>query len=64
MMKGIRPRVIIPIHWDNFFLPIPGFAINTPGSLKPFPLHKLRMTRFKKIVQRIDPEGPPALPGI
>ena len=58
LLDAYHPRVVIPIHWDDMWLPLTkplrGQWVTT-GRIFP-PLARLAASRFKRVVESIDPK--------
>ncbi len=66
LLRQVRPRIVIPIHWDDFFRPLskplrPIFA--PPGWTVP-PLHHVNLADFKHTLRRVAPTTRVFLPEI
>ncbi|MGE5223301.1 MAG: MBL fold metallo-hydrolase [Omnitrophica WOR_2 bacterium] len=58
LIRSLRPKVIIPVHWDNFFRPLsrPEQPVLAPsGKILP-PLRRWNISRMRSIIQKIDPQ--------
>lgn len=66
LLKLVRPRVIIPIHWDNFMRPLsqPLRPSIKPPRLAFPPFERTNLTAFSQMIQRIAPEIRVFLPEI
>ncbi|MHB1162770.1 MAG: MBL fold metallo-hydrolase [Chloroflexota bacterium] len=57
LLAQVRPKVVIPIHWDDLFrplsLPLPPMPA-TPAWALP-PLQRVDLTRFRRTIRRIAP---------
>ena len=64
LLDAYRPRVIIPIHWDDMWIPlsqpIRGQWVTT-GRIFP-PIARLDRDRFKRTIELIDPKAHVLLP--
>lgn len=58
LLKRVRPRVVAPLHWDNFFRPL-------SEPLQPYwkrprlawsPLQRLSLAQFRRTIEHIAPE--------
>lgn len=58
LLKRVRPKVVTPLHWDNFFRPL-------SKSLQPYwklprlawpPLQRLNLAQFRRTIEHIAPE--------
>jgi L-ascorbate metabolism protein UlaG (beta-lactamase superfamily) len=57
MLDNVHPRLVIPTHWDNLFLPLsqpirPFFA---PPSIRSPLIQRINLGEFKKKIFRADP---------
>ncbi|MCX6383142.1 MAG: MBL fold metallo-hydrolase [Actinobacteria bacterium] len=66
LLNKIHPKVLVPIHWDNFFSPLskpvkPYFKT----SSKTFPfLKRIDLNEFMKMIKKIDPKVEVIVPEI
>ncbi len=62
----VQPRVVIPIHWDNFMRPLsqPLRPMLKPPRLAFPPFERVDLTNFSQVIKRIDPEIRVFLPEI
>ena len=59
LLPAVRPRLVVPIHWDNFFRPLshpPRPAFTFPRWTCP-PLQRVDMARLQRWVERIEPKS-------
>jgi hypothetical protein len=66
LLELVQPRVIIPIHWDDFMRPLsqPLRPILKPPRLA-FPLfERVNLAQFSQMIKRINPEIKVILPEI
>ncbi len=66
LLKLVRPRVIFPIHWDNFMRPLsqPLRPMLKPPRLAFPPFERANLTAFGQMIQRIAPQIRVLLPEI
>lgn len=58
LLRDVRPKIVIPVHWDDFGRPLsrPMRSMLAPsGRLIP-PLKRMDLAQFKRMVEQIDPE--------
>ena len=58
LLRDVRPKIVIPVHWDDFGRPLsrPVCPMLAPsGRLIP-PLKRMDLARFKQMVEQIAPE--------
>ncbi|MBM3707185.1 MAG: MBL fold metallo-hydrolase [Actinobacteria bacterium] len=58
LFDSIKPKILVPLHWDNFFLPLsvalrPYFK--APSRKFPF-FGKINLNEFSKVIKKIDPD--------
>ena len=66
LFKVVEPKILIPIHWNNFFysLSVPLKPYFKPPSKKfPF-LRKVDLNEFREIIEKINPELKVLIPEI
>lgn len=66
LFEFIKPKILIPIHWDNLFYPLtlplrPYFK--APSKKFPF-FKKVDLIEFRKIIKKIDPKLKVIIPEI
>ncbi len=57
LLRDVRPRLVIPTHWDNFFRPLskPVRPMFKPPRWAWPPLQRVNLARFKRMVEQITP---------
>ena len=66
VLSAVRPRLVIPIHWDDFLRPLsrplrPSFGF--PAWSIP-PLRRVDLNRFRQLIERFAPETTVFVPDI
>jgi len=58
MLRAVRPRLVIPVHWDNLFRPVskPIRPYLKPPRWEFPPLQRMDPTRFKDRIEEMVPE--------
>ena len=66
LLGVVQPRVVIPIHWDDFMRPLsqPIRPMLKPLHLAFPPLARVDLTAFSHLIKRIDPQVQVFLPEI
>ncbi|HEX9134023.1 MAG TPA: MBL fold metallo-hydrolase [Ktedonobacteraceae bacterium] len=66
LLGVVQPRVVIPIHWDNFMLPLsqPIRPMFKPPRLAFPPLEHVDLTEFHQLIKQIAPQARVFLPEI
>ena len=66
LLGVVQPRVVIPIHWDDFMRPLsqPIRPMLKPPRLAFQPLARVDLTEFSKLIKRISPKTQVFLPKI
>ncbi len=66
LLRQVRPRMVIPIHWDDFFRPLskPLRPIFAPPAWAFPPLRTLNLAEFRHTLQRVAPTTKLFLPEI
>jgi L-ascorbate metabolism protein UlaG (beta-lactamase superfamily) len=66
MLNSVHPRLAVPTHWDNMFLPFsqPVRAFFSPPTLKSPLIRRIDLDEFKKMVFRADPTCKTLIPKI
>ena len=66
LLGVVQPRVVIPIHWDDFMRPLsqPLRPMLKPPRLAFQPLARVDLTAFSQLIKRIDPQIQVFLPEI
>jgi L-ascorbate metabolism protein UlaG (beta-lactamase superfamily) len=66
LLGVVQPRVVIPIHWDNFMHPLsqPIRPMFKPPRLAFPPLERVDLTRFHQMIMQIAPQAHVFLPEI
>ena len=66
LLELVHPRVIIPIHWDNFMRPLsqPLRPTLKPPRLAFPPIERVNLEQFSQMIKRINPESKVFLPEI
>jgi L-ascorbate metabolism protein UlaG (beta-lactamase superfamily) len=66
LLELVRPRVIIPIHWDNFMRPLsqPLRPMIKPPLLAYPPFERVNLEQFSQMIKRTNPEIKVFLPEI
>jgi L-ascorbate metabolism protein UlaG (beta-lactamase superfamily) len=64
LLMQVRPRLVVPVHWDAFFRPItrPLRPMLAPPSLTWPPLRLMHPERFRELVERLAPATRVLLP--
>lgn len=64
LLRQVRPRIVIPIHWDDFFRPLsrPLRPLFTPPNWTLPPLHYMRLAEFKHTLRKVAPTARVFLP--
>jgi hypothetical protein len=57
LLRGVRPRVIVPVHWDDFGRPLskPVRPILAPSGQTVPPLKRIDLAQFERMVEQIAP---------
>jgi len=57
LLGNVRPSVVIPIHWDDFYQPLskPLRPFIQPPRLKFPPVGRLDLQDFRRMIKKIDP---------
>lgn len=57
LLRQARPRVVIPVHWDDFCRPLskPVRPTLAPSGQAVPPLKRIDLAQFKRMIQRIAP---------
>jgi hypothetical protein len=69
-LHSIRPRCVIPIHWDDFTRPLSRplrpMLLTPAQGLSPIipPVRRLDLTQFSRFIRRILPEAEVRIPEI
>jgi L-ascorbate metabolism protein UlaG (beta-lactamase superfamily) len=66
LLEGVHPRLVIPIHWDDFFLPLskPLKMMRDPSNWMWPPLRRVDMQGFERLVDAIAPQARLLIPEI
>jgi L-ascorbate metabolism protein UlaG (beta-lactamase superfamily) len=66
LLRLVRPRITIPIHWEDFFRPLsePPRPYWKPSVLALPPLQRIDLEEFKRTVLRIAQRGRVLMPEI
>ncbi len=66
MLAIVRPRVLVPVHWDNLFSPLsrPIRPMLAPPRLAIPPLRRLNLPSFARVIEAIAPETRVLIPEI
>lgn len=66
LLSMVQPRVVIPIHWDDFMRPLsqPIRPMLKPPRLAFPPLARVDLTAFRQLIKRIAPQTQVFLPEI
>jgi L-ascorbate metabolism protein UlaG (beta-lactamase superfamily) len=66
LLGVVQPRVVIPIHWDDFMRPLsqPLRPMLKPPRLAFSPLTRVDLTTFSQLIKRISPQTQVFLPEI
>jgi L-ascorbate metabolism protein UlaG (beta-lactamase superfamily) len=66
MLNSVHPRLVIPTHWDNMFLPFskPVRPFFSPPTLKSPLIRRIDLDEFRKKVFRADPTCKTLIPKI
>jgi hypothetical protein len=64
LLRQARPRVVIPVHWDDFCRPLskPVRPTLAPSGQAVPPLKRIDLTKFERMVQHIAPETQVLIP--
>jgi L-ascorbate metabolism protein UlaG (beta-lactamase superfamily) len=59
LLRTVRPRVVIPIHWDDLFRPLsrPVRPMISPPSWSIPPLRREDLAAFRRMIQQIAPQA-------
>ncbi len=59
LLEGVRPKLVIPIHWDDFFRPLskPLKRMRDPSNWKWPPLRRVDLHAFERIVKTYAPQA-------
>jgi L-ascorbate metabolism protein UlaG (beta-lactamase superfamily) len=59
LLEGVHPRLVIPIHWDDFFRPItkPLRMMRDPSNWMWPPLRRVDMRGFERVVEAYAPQA-------
>ena len=60
ILKTMDPALVIPIHWENYFMPISDFH-GAPGW-GIFPVKRVFLKKVKKLIYSLTPRGNYFLP--
>lgn len=66
LFEFIKPKILIPIHWDNFFYPISKHIrpyFKAPSKKFPF-FKKVDLNEFREVIRKIDPKLKVLIPEI
>ena len=57
LLEAVRPRLVVPIHWDDFFRPLsePLRPILAPPQLAVPPVRRMDLERFRQTVEGLAP---------
>jgi L-ascorbate metabolism protein UlaG (beta-lactamase superfamily) len=66
LLRRVRPRVVIPVHWDDFGRPLsrPVRPMVAPTGRAIPPLRRIDLARFRRTIEEIAPETHVLLPEI
>jgi len=66
LLEAVKPRLLIPIHWENFFSPLskPIRPMLQPPWQPPFGLRRLNLEAFQKEIERDFPGARTLMPQI
>ncbi len=66
LLEGVQPRLVIPIHWDDFFRPLskPLRMLRDPSNWKWPPLRRVDMDAFERIVRAYTPHARLIIPEV
>ncbi|MGD8752000.1 MAG: hypothetical protein PVG14_11285 [Anaerolineales bacterium] len=59
LLAAVRPRLVIPVHWDNLFRPLhkPLRPFYRPPRLALPPLQRIDLNQFDRKIARIAPQA-------
>lgn len=66
LLQGVRPRLVMPIHWDDFFRPLREEirpCWRAPRWALP-PFARVNLARLKRTIEQIDPQVKVLIPEI
>ena len=66
LLQGVRPRLVIPIHWDDFFRPLrDGLrpCWRAPRWAFP-PVGRVNLASFSRVIEQLDPQVNVLIPEI
>lgn len=57
LLRNVRPRVVVPVHWDHFGRPLskPVRPLIAPSGQVVPPLKRIDLARFERMVEQIAP---------
>jgi L-ascorbate metabolism protein UlaG (beta-lactamase superfamily) len=66
LLEGVQPRLVIPIHWDDFFRPLskPLRMMRDPSNWKWPPLRRVDLNDFERIVKAYAPHARLLIPEV
>ncbi len=66
LLRAVRPRVVIPMHWDDFFSPLsrPLRPMLAPPRPALPPLRRMDPRRFQRAIAHLDPAANVIVPDI
>jgi L-ascorbate metabolism protein UlaG (beta-lactamase superfamily) len=64
LLRNVRPRIVIPVHWDDFYRPLskPVRPILAPSGQAVPPLKRIDLAQFERMVEQIAPGTPVLIP--
>ncbi|MGZ3677719.1 MAG: MBL fold metallo-hydrolase [Ktedonobacterales bacterium] len=59
LSSAVRPRLVIPIHWDDFYRPLsqPVRSMLAPPSWSIPPLRRVDLAAFRRLIQHVAPHA-------
>jgi len=66
LMPLVRPKVVIPTHWDNFFRPLskPLRPQTRYPALTLPPIQRVNLKRFRQMIEKLSPQTKVLIPEI
>jgi L-ascorbate metabolism protein UlaG (beta-lactamase superfamily) len=64
LLRGVRPRVVIPVHWDDFGRPLSKLVrpMLAPSGRAIPPLRRIDLAQFERMIERTAPETKVLIP--
>jgi len=66
LLRAVRPRLVIPIHWDDFLRPLskPLRPMLRPPSWSRRPLRRVDLAELRRVIERLSPKTAVFVPEI